>query len=154
MRAHLGLVATLGLWAALGCSSSSPDALATTGCDPLVPDVCGFPFPSNVWLVDDPKTPTGHHVLFGAQTLPLQHNTLTDPAPWTGSDGCNGTGGRWVAGADGGFLAVGAGVHTLIACSGGADVGGQLAAARRVAVDGPDLVLLDVAGAVAGRFSR
>jgi hypothetical protein len=73
---------------------------------------------------------------------------------WTGSDGCNGTAGRWVGGADGGFLSTGAGVHTLIACDGGVDVGAQLAAARRAAVDGAQLVLLDVGGAVAGRFSR
>ena len=85
MRAAVGLACAL-LASALGCSST-PDALATTGCDPLVPDVCGFPFPSNAWLVDDPKTVTGHHVQFGAQTLPMQRNTPTDPTPWTKSDG-------------------------------------------------------------------
>src|ERR1041385_1541323 len=42
----------------------------TTDCDPLVPTYCGFPFPSNVWLVDDPATPTGKHIAFGATTLP------------------------------------------------------------------------------------
>ena len=65
MRALELLAASLGLF---GCSSST-DTLATTGCDPLVPDVCGLPFPSNAWLVDDPATPTGHHVQFGPQTL-------------------------------------------------------------------------------------
>ncbi|MGZ3439543.1 MAG: hypothetical protein ACXVDD_08500, partial [Polyangia bacterium] len=64
--------------AVLGCSST-PDTLATTGCDPLVPEQCGFPFPSSVWLVDDAATPTGHHVLFGKQTLPQQRSKLTDP---------------------------------------------------------------------------
>ncbi|MGZ3426254.1 MAG: hypothetical protein ACXVCV_06370, partial [Polyangia bacterium] len=72
--------------AVLGCSST-PDTLATTGCDPLVPEQCGFPFPSSVWLVDDAATPTGHHVLFGKQTLPQQRSKLTDPTPWTASDG-------------------------------------------------------------------
>lgn len=74
---------------ALCACSSAPqtDLLTTTGCDPLVPEQCGFPFPSNVWLVDDPSTPTGHHVQFGAQTLPLQGQTRIDPAPWTKSDG-------------------------------------------------------------------
>lgn len=71
---------------AAGCSSSK-DSLATTGCDPLVPEQCGFPFPSNVWLVDDPTTPTGHHVQFGPQTLPGQRRQPTDPTPWTRSDG-------------------------------------------------------------------
>src|SRR5436309_3389627 len=63
------------------------DTLATDGCDPLVPDACGFPFPSNVWLVDDPKTPTGKHVQFGPKTLPEHAHQPTDPAPWTASDG-------------------------------------------------------------------
>src|SRR6476619_1495878 len=70
-----------------GACSSTPDSLATDGCDPLVPDVCGFPFPSNAWLVDDAKTPTGHHVQFGKKTLPPQRNKPTDPTPWTKSDG-------------------------------------------------------------------
>ena len=83
MRALVLLAASLGLF---GCSSST-DALATTGCDPLVPDVCGLPFPSNAWLVDDPATPTGHHVQFGPETLPPQRSNATDPTPWTKSDG-------------------------------------------------------------------
>ena len=78
-------------WALLflaACSSGpTTDTLTTTGCDPLVPQQCGFPFPSNVWLVDDAKTPTGHHVQFGAQTLPQQGYKPTDPAPWAASDG-------------------------------------------------------------------
>lgn len=32
--------------------------------------MCGFPFPSNVYLVDDPKTPTGHRIAFGPTTMP------------------------------------------------------------------------------------
>ncbi len=58
-------------------------------CDPLVPTYCGFPFPSNVWLVDDPSTPTGKHVAFGATTLPFSStaNVQTDPTVWTQSDG-------------------------------------------------------------------
>jgi hypothetical protein len=41
-----------------------------TDCDPLVPSHCGFPFPSDVWLVFDSATKTGRHVAFGATTLP------------------------------------------------------------------------------------
>ena len=85
MRAFIRWVG-LTIVCAAGCSST-PDSLQTTGCDPLVPDVCGFPFPSNVWLVDDAKTTTGHHVQFGTQTLPPQRNKATDPTPWTKSDG-------------------------------------------------------------------
>ncbi len=64
-------------------------ALLATDCDPLVPAYCGFPFPSNVWLVDDPKTVTGKHVAFGAKTLPFStpKNVQTNPQVWTLSDG-------------------------------------------------------------------
>src|SRR5207247_1335066 len=41
-----------------------------TDCDPLVSSHCGFPFPSDVWLVFDSATKTGRHVAFGATTLP------------------------------------------------------------------------------------
>ena len=78
---------------------------------------------------------------------------------WSGSDGCNGAGGSWLAGADGGFLAGASGVSTLIACDGPAgdrpvDVGAQLGATRRVALDGAELVLLDAAGQEVARYQR
>jgi hypothetical protein len=71
----------------VGCSQSTTDTLMTTGCDPLVPQQCGLPFPSNVWLVDDPKTVTGKHVQFGPTTLPMQGTMQIDPVTWTGNDG-------------------------------------------------------------------
>jgi heat shock protein HslJ len=79
---------------------------------------------------------------------------FADGGRWTGSDGCNTTGGGWAAGADGGFLATAPGPRTLVACAGGVDVGPQLGAARRTAVDGAELVVLDVDGGVVGRFRR
>src|SRR5690606_24250684 len=33
--------------------SSGSGALLDGDCDPLVPEYCAFPFPSNVWLKDD-----------------------------------------------------------------------------------------------------
>ncbi|APR86645.1 Hypothetical protein A7982_11994 [Minicystis rosea] len=39
-------------------------------CDPMVPAQCGFPFPSNVYLMNDPYTVTGKRVAFGRTTLP------------------------------------------------------------------------------------
>jgi hypothetical protein len=69
---------------------------------------------------------------------------------WTGSDGCNGQGGRWVAGSAGSFLAV-AGAQTLIGCA-GADVGGWLSAASRAGITGDELVLLDPTGRELGRL--
>jgi hypothetical protein len=63
---------------------------------------------------------------------------------WTGSDGCNGQGGRWIAGEAGAFLAV-AGAQTLIGCD-GADVGGWLSDASRAGFAGDQLVLVDRSG--------
>ncbi len=41
-------------------------------CDPMVPGICPFPFPSNVYLDDDPTNhnPSGKSVRFGATSLP------------------------------------------------------------------------------------
>ena len=77
---------------------------------------------------------------------------------WSGTDGCNGTGGAWTAGPDGGFLATAAAVRTLIACDGPGgqpDVGASLATARAAAVDpSGELLLLDAGGAVLLRLAR
>jgi hypothetical protein len=73
-----GLVATL----ALGCKDDEPatsrppvvlQGEAHPDCDVLSPDFCGFPFPSNYYLEDDPtgKNPSGKRVAFGPTTLPL-----------------------------------------------------------------------------------
>jgi hypothetical protein len=98
-------VATLGSLGLLACSSGSPPSagasdagadagpLLTTDCDPLVPTECGFPFPSNVWLLDDPSTPTGKRVAFGKTTLPRSGSgpagtgTQTNPGVWALADG-------------------------------------------------------------------
>ncbi len=39
-------------------------------CDPLQPSWCALPWPSNRFLADDAKTPTGKRLAFGAKTLP------------------------------------------------------------------------------------
>lgn len=41
-------------------------------CDPMVPTFCGLPFPSNVYLDDDPggRNPSGKSVRFGSTSLP------------------------------------------------------------------------------------
>ncbi|KPK53228.1 MAG: hypothetical protein AMJ63_07145, partial [Myxococcales bacterium SG8_38_1] len=51
-------------------------------CDSLVPEFCGYPFPSNVYTIEDDTTVTGRKVAFGAQFL--QNN---DSTPWDYSDG-------------------------------------------------------------------
>lgn len=58
------------------------------GCDPLVPTHCGFPFPSDTWLVSDPTAPRGRRVIFGPLSLPLARNGVrTAPDALRLSDG-------------------------------------------------------------------
>jgi hypothetical protein len=63
-------------------------SLGGSDCDPIVPTQCGYPFPSNVYLVADPSTPTGRHVRFGAATLPKVNGAAPiNPSAWVDSDG-------------------------------------------------------------------
>lgn len=99
IRSVLGPLAFLLLTSALpACSDDEAPACpaaATTGglpllgadCDPLVPTQCGYPFPSNVYLADDPTMPTGKHVMFGATTLPRASGKVVDPAILADRDG-------------------------------------------------------------------
>jgi hypothetical protein len=65
-----------------GTAADNPD------CDPLVPEQCGYPFPSDRYLVDDAKMPSGKRVAFGATTLPVYLSTAhVDPKGWSDSDG-------------------------------------------------------------------
>ena len=62
--------------------------LLAADCDPLVPTQCGFPFPSSVWLRDDPSTVTGKRVSFGETTLPTYSaGGRVDRTLWDASDG-------------------------------------------------------------------
>ncbi|MBX3185244.1 MAG: hypothetical protein KIT72_08440 [Polyangiaceae bacterium] len=66
-----------------------PDAPALLGqdCDPISTH-CGFPFPSDVYLVDDAGTPSGKRVRFGRTTLPrFAFGPSMDPALWAELDG-------------------------------------------------------------------
>jgi hypothetical protein len=72
---------------------------------------------------------------------------------WTGSDGCTGTGGSWLAGPDGAFLATARTLMTFVACP-GVGVAPQVGAARRIGMDGATAVLFDADGASVGRFHR
>jgi hypothetical protein len=56
-------------------------------CDPIVPHHCGFPFPSNTALVDDPSTPTKKRVAFKPTVLPKHKFKDTDPKSWADLDG-------------------------------------------------------------------
>ncbi|MFO0697051.1 MAG: hypothetical protein U0230_25985 [Polyangiales bacterium] len=78
-----------------GCDDSSstpvatdPKVLYADGCDPLVPTVCGYPFPSDIWLVDDPSMPTGHHVEMPDAFVPTSSSGgVTDLTVLRRSDG-------------------------------------------------------------------
>lgn len=57
-------------------------------CDPIVPEHCLLPFPSDVYLVADDATVTGRHVEFGPATLPANSNGVqAAPDEFRHSDG-------------------------------------------------------------------
>ena len=57
-------------------------------CDPLVPDFCAFPFPSNVQTRADADTVTGRRVNFSRDAMPTSYYDVTaDPEAWTRGDG-------------------------------------------------------------------
>jgi hypothetical protein len=71
---------------------------------------------------------------------------------WTGSDGCNGIGGRFAVGPAGELL-VTQGGQTLVGC-GNSPVSSWVGTAGRVGLDGPDLVLVDERGEELGRLGK
>ncbi len=100
---HLSLAALVSL---VACSSSEGESATQPAgkpqpptpthwgpdCDPLVPIHCGYPFPSNTQLADDPATPTKKRVAFKAGALPRWFDHETNPKPWADSDGFSAAG--------------------------------------------------------------
>ncbi len=71
-----------------GGGGAPSDKWPNLGCDPLVPEHCGFPFPSNVQTVADPGTPTGRRVsLLDDFFPPAANGYLPVEKPWNRSDG-------------------------------------------------------------------
>lgn len=73
-----------------GATLDGPALLGGLECDPLVPTQCGFPFPSNVYLVDDAKMPGGKRVDFARTAMPASKFILSgymDRAPFALRDG-------------------------------------------------------------------
>ncbi len=96
MRASIRLLLFLAAWTFLSSCSrgETVSPLATLhipdepDCDPLVPEVCGMPFPSSQWLVADPTRKTGLRLELGATTLPANASGIhVDPAPYRRLDG-------------------------------------------------------------------
>lgn len=66
-----------------GGAGGAPLAYPLLDCDPLVPDFCGYPFPSNVYTVADDAMPTGRRVSLGDQLMRGEN----EGEPWSKSDG-------------------------------------------------------------------
>jgi hypothetical protein len=62
--------------------------LLGAACDPLVPSHCGFPFPSNVYLVPDSTTKSGFKVAIPKEAMPVSAQVgALDPGVVADSDG-------------------------------------------------------------------
>jgi hypothetical protein len=93
----------------------------------------------------------GRWIPVGSTEAGQAYVELRGDGGWSGSDGCNGQRGRWVAGSQGALLAV-AGPSTLVGCLGVA-VASWLSATRRAGLDdGGALVLTDGRGQQIGRL--
>lgn len=80
------------------------------------------------------------------------HVEFAADGTYTGSDGCNGSMGRWAVGDGGEWLAT-SGPSTLMMCK-GAPVPQWVGQAKRAGLDGAQLVLFDADGAELGRLAR
>lgn len=93
-RTGRAIALLLSTWiACAGCADDDPGATPLQipndpDCDPLVPEVCGMPFPSSRWLVPDASRVTGLTLKFGPTTLPQNtHGVVVDPKPYERLDG-------------------------------------------------------------------
>lgn len=80
------------------------------------------------------------------------HVVFSEAGHWSGTDGCNGGGGRWILSAGGSFDSTSA-PSTLVGCD-GAPVPTWVMTARGAGMDGDELVLLDIDGEELGRLTR
>jgi hypothetical protein len=80
------------IWLTLAACNGGDDTGTLTGplsdCDPTAPSLCGLPFPSTFYMVEDSTTETGWRVNLGPTTLPINENDQQpDPAIWNERDG-------------------------------------------------------------------
>ena len=54
----------------VGCGSAAPVLSRRSGCDPLTPSYCGFPYPNDYWTVQDPDTATGIRLALPEDIMP------------------------------------------------------------------------------------
>jgi hypothetical protein len=93
---------------------------------------------------------TGAWAPVGLEVTTQPGATFLAAGSYSASDGCNGSAGRWAI-EQNGLLLTTSGPSTQIGCDGAA-VPGWVALARRAAMDGDVLVLLDAGGAELGRL--
>jgi hypothetical protein len=91
-----GILAGLLTVSACGNSTSTPAAVpqyvddGSSDCDPLMPDACTLPWPSNLYLKPDAARKTGYTLTFGKTSLPRNSGgTQTTPEPYAVMDGYN-----------------------------------------------------------------
>jgi hypothetical protein len=77
-----GTSGTGGTAGAGGAGGGGPISYPHLDCDSLVPEFCGYPFPSNVYTIEDEGMVTGRRVAFGDEFL-----VNNDSTPWDYSDG-------------------------------------------------------------------
>lgn len=141
--------------ATLDRGTPPPDVEAALRGDPGV-------YEPAAWLADPAAVPTGLAAATEAAVLgrwePEGSPVANDPyvelrgdGTWEGSDGCNVSGGRFAVDRDGRFLVVSGG-HTDLGCE-GAPLPDLLVTARRLALDGDTLVLLDQDAATVARLA-
>jgi hypothetical protein len=69
-------------------SDSTPVDWGSDDCDPIMPQRCSLPWPSNHFLVPDEKRETGVTLTFGPTTLPANRDGLhIKPEAWSRLDG-------------------------------------------------------------------
>lgn len=95
---------------------------------------------------------TGKWIPVGARGATEPYVEFDSSGRWSGSDGCNSVGGRWITDDAGSFLAA-VGMTTAMGCP-GSDVGGLLFESRLAGIDGDELVLLDGDAVELGRLMR
>ena len=139
-----------------GAPAPVPDAAERFAQAPEVTDDVRAAFDEPAPLPRGLEPATGRDVV--GRWEPLDHSS-TDPhvdfeedGTWSGSDGCNGSGGAWALD-DGGRLLATSGVHTLMACD-GHGVPGAVTAAARAGLDAGLLVLVDQDGTEITRLAR
>lgn len=162
--------ASVGGWQLLDASGSAVATLTVDGKPEPHPDIIDY-------LAEAPEVTDELRAQFrGAAALPASlaapasadligrwnpigegagtdaHVEFAADGRYTGSDGCNGSMGRWVLGSAGELLTT-SGPSTLMWCE-GAPVPQWVGQAKRAGLDGANLVLFDIDGEELGRLAR